>query len=449
MRHTRLERWRRPLRACFYSVALTPLVSCDSSGDLPRGRYEWVYQLQREEGVFAYARISPDGRFLAYASEARDGQSRNVQQTVNVVELSTKKVVFEEPGIDAYWSGDGSRMIYLSKLNARTGVSIRNHETGQIARNVAPAALGDYFSWGTRDGRDLILTIEGNYYFLDANHAVLPARAVRPCPGIGKGARPLLSKDGRRITTFVNGTIVIRNLDDCAQIVETGIEGAKADFSWDGRYVAFHAPKSDFSGYQIEVVDLERKTVRTVVDLPGSSLFPSWTADGRICFRYDGGEYRGFVLLDSVLSNPERPLPTTQQHVVANMSWSELFPDVPSPNSRLNVVLVWATWSAHAPFALASLQEAGDDFRRRDDDVGVMTAVELSSRTADAQQLLARHNITLPRIQVPPRRLRATGALNQIPTVLLFRDGVLVDRRLGALAAADLSRWVTNAAGAP
>jgi hypothetical protein len=104
---------------------------------------------------------------------------------------------------------------------------------------------------------------------------------VPPCDGSGTGQRPLLSKDGKRITTFVRGTVVVRNLDDCGDILDTGLPGAKADFSWDGRHIAFHAPKPEGGGYEILVVDWVERTVRTAVSLPGSSLSPSWTQDGR------------------------------------------------------------------------------------------------------------------------------------------------------------------------
>src|SRR6185503_6079256 len=114
-----------------------------------------------------------------------------------------------------------------------------------------------------------------------------PAGRVPPCDSIGVGARPLISHDGRRITTIVRGTIVVRGLTDCHDILDTGIQGAKADFSWDGRYIAFHAPKKDLSGYEIAVVDVERRTIRTVTEFAGSSYFPSWTQDGRLSFRYD------------------------------------------------------------------------------------------------------------------------------------------------------------------
>jgi Tol biopolymer transport system component len=165
-----------------------------------------VYELASDKGVFAYSRISPDGRFLAYASEARNivsGSGRS--QVVTVVDLLEETVVFEEPGIDAYWSPDGQRMIYLSYRDA------------------------------------------------------------------------------------VN-TVVVRSLADCADVLDTGLPGAKADFSWDGRYIAFHAPNTSGRGYEIQVVDLESRTVRTITRLSGSSFFPSWTRDGRLSFRYDGNE---------------------------------------------------------------------------------------------------------------------------------------------------------------
>src|SRR5262245_28300979 len=216
----------------------------------PQHTFEPLFPLAPAAGVLAYARSSPDGRTLAYASEAADRSVRGgIQRTVTVVDLGTRAVIFREPGIDAYWSTDGRRMIFRSSKDGLDRVTIRHHDTGAIVRNVAPPQLGVYYSAGIRDGRELVLTIDSHYYFLEGDQGVLPAQTVPPCPGIGVGARPLLSKDGRRITTFVRGKIVVRNLTDCQDIIDTGIGGAKADFSWDGRYIAFHMPKRDLSGY--------------------------------------------------------------------------------------------------------------------------------------------------------------------------------------------------------
>jgi hypothetical protein len=411
----------------------------------PRGlspRFERVHSLAPEEGVFAYARISPDGRTLAYASETRSPtQPERVVQTVTVVDLPTRRVLFSEPGIDAYWSVDGRRMIYKSYAEAAPSVRIRDHRTGVVSRDVAPNALGDYYSWGVRDGRDLILTIRGNYYYLDGDRA-LPHSSVQPCDGIGVGERPLLSRDGRRISVFVQGTLVIRNLTDCQDIVQTGMLGAKADFSWDGRYVAFHAPKASGDGYKIEVVDLVARTVRTVVELPGSSLFPSWTRDGRLCFRYDGPDYRGFMIASGVLDVPERPLPSQLVYLPSRRAWSDLFPETAPPGHRLNLVMVWGTWSAHSPTALSDLQRAREYFTRHAYDVGVLTATDPGSREDDVARLLRTYSIRLPRVPLAPRNLPLTEAHNQIPTTLLFREGRLIDRRLGAQSFDQLRAWI-------
>jgi hypothetical protein len=411
-------------------------------GDAPR--YTRVYPLSPGEGVFAYSRISPSGRFLAYASEMRNAAGL-MSTTQTVVDLETQEVIFSEPGIDAYWSLDGGRMIYLSQAR-QGGVTIRHHATGALTRDVAPSSLGDYFSWAQRDGRDLILTIRGNYYYLDGDKAALPAGSTGACPAIGRGDRPLISKDGRRITAFVRGRVVVRSLTDCENIIDTGLQGGKADFSWDGRYIAFHVPREDDRGYRIAIVDLEQRTVRMLDGLAGSALFPSWTRDGRLSFRYDGDDYRGFMIADNVLAGVAQPLPPSGDRIPPMLRWSDVFPETLEPDCRVCLVLIYASWSAHTPDALRDLQEADREFRASHQDVGVMTAIELSSLREDVDRLRREGGITLPEIPLAPDRLALTEALNQIPTTLLFRDGVLIDQRLGAQTVAELRQWVAQAA---
>jgi hypothetical protein len=407
-------------------------------------KFQRVFPLKAEEGVFAYSRISPDGRYLAYASEMPDPERRGrITQTITVVDLQDRKVLFTEPGIDAYFSPDGERMIYLSYADRGSNVSIRHHASGKITRNVAPVGLGDYFSWAMHDGKHLILTIQSNYYYLDGDKAVLPHGRVASCLGIGTGDRPLISRDGQRVTTFVRGTVVVRSLADCGFVFDTGIRGAKADFSWDGRHVAFHAPKATGRGYDINVVDIERRTMRNVTaSLAGSSLFPSWTRDGRLSFRYDGDDYRGFMTASDVLSAPAKPLPTASQQVPASREWSDIFPETRRQSPSLSLVLVWGTWSAHAPAALADLERARAHFAREGVDVSVVMATEPGSLESDVRSMLSRHRIDLPRIPLAPERLALTEAHNQNPTTLLFRDGALVDRRMGAQTFEQLRDWI-------
>jgi hypothetical protein len=409
-------------------------------------RFERIYPLKPDEGVFAYARISPDGRFLAYASETKaTPTSRTISQTQTVVSLADRKVLFTEPGIDAYWSLDGGRMIFLSFKSGPNTVVMRNHTTNTVTRGVAPTSLGDYFSWGMRDGKNLILTIASNYYYLDGDKGVLPAGKVQSCPDIGVGERPLLSKDGTRISTFVRGNVVVRGLTDCTNIINTGMKGAKADFSFDGRYIAFHVPKAVGTGYEIRVVDLQQRTVRTVTSFAGSSLFPSWTRDGRLCFRYDGDDYRGFMMASDVLSVLATPLPKTPEPLPAERSWSDVFPETAAPAHSLNLVMIWGTWSAHSPMALGDLQRARAYFTSQSMDVGVMAATDPGSWESDVMRMLADYRIDVPRIPLGAGRIVLTEAANQIPTTLMFRDGRLVDRRLGAQTFEALREWVRGA----
>ncbi|HYV99756.1 MAG TPA: hypothetical protein VE967_20010, partial [Gemmatimonadaceae bacterium] len=76
----------------FASLAL--LLAAGSLAAQPGPRYSQIYTLQPREGVFAYARISPDGKKLVYASQisARIGAPRRWTETL--VDLTTKSVMF-------------------------------------------------------------------------------------------------------------------------------------------------------------------------------------------------------------------------------------------------------------------------------------------------------------------------------------------------------------------
>jgi hypothetical protein len=428
----------RPL-GIFFLLAVAVAAAAASP---PAPMVERIYSLKPSEGVFAYARIAPDGNFLAYASEIPDPQQpRRVTQTVTVVDLKTRTIIFEEPGIDAYWSNDGTRMIFSSF--AQHDVSIRHHPGGEITRNVAPQGLGDYYSWSVRDGKNLILTIASNYYNLDGDHAIMPSAHIGACPAIGVGDRPLISHDGRRITTFVRGTIVVRGLTDCEDTFDTGLRGAKADFSFDGKYIAFHVAKAASARSDVVVVDVVKHTLRNVTaSLSGSSLFPSWTNDGRLCFRYDGDDYRGFMMATDVLRVPEEPLPAVG-HLADNRTWSDVFPETARPAHALNVVMIWGTWSAHSPTALTDLQRAREFFVSRSYDVGVTTAVEPGTFRADADRILRQQAIHLPEIPLTPPHFDRTEARNQVPTTLLFLGNQLIDRKLGPLSFEALTSWIT------
>ena len=433
--------WSKRFVPVFAVLAVS--VSAAPAPPQPAPIYTQLHTLRPAEGVFAYARISPDGSKLVYASQlpARPGAPRGWTETL--VDLTAKSVLFTETGIDAYWSLDGRKIIY----SGDSGVTVKHVDTGSKVVSPGAGSLGDYYSWATRDGKDLILTIESNYYYLDHDQAVLPPTKVSSCPGIGTGERPLISKDGRRITTFVKGNVVVRGLDNCDNIFDTGIQGAKADFSWDGRYIAFHALKRTGDGYEIKIVDIEQRTVRTLPGLNGSALFPSWTQDGRLCFRYDGPDYRGFMMAKGVLDVMAEPLPAAPQALPAERTWSDIFPETPAPQSHFSLVMIWAPWSAHSREAFDELERAREYLAERIPGLTVLAAADPGSRNADVIRQLAEFHVTVPSVTLSGKGLLLTEGRNQMPTTLLFKDGVLIDRRLGAQSFDRLRDWVGAAAG--
>ena len=226
-------------------------------------RYTRCYGLDSAETVFAYSRVSPAGRLLVYTSQPRNSSS--AARRVNVIDRVRGTALFSDAGFDAYFSPDGQRLIYRGIRRNKHTVVIHDMDTDTDVEDVAPISLGDYYSWGRRNGRDIILTILARYLYLDeSSKAIMPATEVPRCDGIGRGERPLLSKDGRSVTVFVNGTVVVRPLDGCGGIVYTGLRGAKADFSYDGRYIALHVPTASGSRYNVCVVDLVDGTIRNV-----------------------------------------------------------------------------------------------------------------------------------------------------------------------------------------
>lgn len=72
--------------------------------------------------------------------------------------------------------------------------------------------------------------------------------------------------------------------------------------------------------------------------------------------------------------------------------------------------------------------------------IEVLAVTDPASREDDIKRFMLA--IDLPRGSLRADAFTRTDAVNQIPATLLFRDGRLVDRRLGAQSADQLSLWV-------
>ena len=83
------------------------------------------------------------------------------------------------------------------------------------------------------------------------------------------------------------------------------------------------------TGYEIKIVDIEKHTVRTLPGLHGSALFPSWTKDGRLCFRYDGPDYRGFMMAERRAGRRRAAAARRAEPLPAERTWEDIFPETP------------------------------------------------------------------------------------------------------------------------
>jgi hypothetical protein len=108
--------------------------------------------------------------------------------------------------------------------------------------------------------------------------------------------------------------------------------------------------------------------------------------------------------------------------------------------------MIWAPWSAHSFEAFASLQQARDYFAKHGVKIDIVAAADPGSRESDIARQLADFRVTVPRIPLSQEGLAMTEARNQMPTTLLFRDGILVGQRLGAQSSESLEDWVAASA---
>ena len=155
------------------------------------------------------------------------------------------------------------------------------------------------------------------------------------------------------------------------------------------------------------------------------------TADGRLCFRYDAPDFRGFVIVSNFMALPAEPLPAPVQAGVGRVGWSDLFVDSEARTEEWRLVLVWAPWCTHCGEAFRELQAAAEAWRAASGRVSLFAAAEPNSRPGDVPTMTRLEGIVAPALRMKSESVSVSGAANQLPTVLLFAGDHLVGRKLG------------------
>jgi hypothetical protein len=138
----------------------------------------------------------------------------------------------------------------------------------------------------------------------------------------------------------------------------------------------------------------------------------------------------------------QESLPAREQAVTSALSWDDVFPGA-APAPRMTLVLVWAPWTAHAPEALAEFQRASELAGTAGVGAAFRVVQDFGSSSPLSAVIATRSGLSVP-VLAPTPALRKTGAVNQMPTTLVFSDGVLVDQRLGTQTAEQLFSLVSR-----
>jgi hypothetical protein len=146
------------------------------------------------------------------------------------------------------------------------------------------------------------------------------------------------------------------------------------------------------------------------------------------------------MMASGVLDIPAQPLPAVAEPLPPDRTWGDIFETTARPEHRLNVVMIWAPWSAHSQEAFTNLDQARDYFANSD--VSIAAAADPGSAETEIARQWSAFQTNVPRVPLSSRGLALTEARNQMPTTLLFRDGLLVDTKLGAQSFAQLRTWI-------
>ena len=279
-------------------------------------QYARVYTLKPKEGVFAYARISPDGDTLVYASEKTTRAIRTGSDRRTMVDLASKKIL--SPRMVSTHTGRSTE-----RGSSTRAARASRFATCAPARSPArrPAGTRRLLQLGAARRQGSILTIASNYYYLDGDKAVsadLQGESVRQDRHRRASAHLERRQAHHDLRRRQHRRARARQLRRHLRHRHQGREGG---FLVGRPLHRLPLAQAEGPATTIQIVDLQQHTVRTLPGLSGSALFPSWTKDGRLCFRYDGPDYRGFMMASNVLDVPAQPLPAVAEPLPRRRTW--------------------------------------------------------------------------------------------------------------------------------
>ncbi len=285
----------RETRSPVLSPAWTPDSQYVVVTKIERGYQFWLYHIQGGSGINLTASreagppapggpgatgpqrlgpvFSPDGRYLYFAQKpggasvynqmSFEWQIARRDMKEGEVDILTRA---QGGAIRPVLSPDGRQLVYGTRHEARTGLRIRDLESGKDRWLLYPVQRDDMESRATRDllpgyaftpdGRELILSFDGKIHRVN-----VATGATTPIPftaEVSLGLGPLL-RFPRRVET---GPVRARLLQDPVQ-------------SPDGKRLAFSAMT------KLYVMDLPNGTPRRLTSADANEFKPAWSPDGR------------------------------------------------------------------------------------------------------------------------------------------------------------------------
>src|SRR5207249_3982181 len=89
-----------------------------------------------------------------------------------------------------------------------------------------------------------------------------------------------------------------------------------------------------------------------------------------------------------VLDVPPEPMPSPAPLPVKR-TWNEIFPGAAGPSHGVQLVMIWAPWSAHSGDAFAWLDRTREYFAERSSEVSIAAAADPTSPESDVTRQLA------------------------------------------------------------